>query len=182
MNKNILRQKILKQRQAMSEVEWQTKSNLICERLTSLPLFSRSNTIFAYFSFRKEADLSPLFSLNKKWAFPRCVNKTLVWHLWKPGDSLTKDKYGIQTPLESAPVVKSLSTDLIIVPTVACDRQKYRLGYGGGFYDRLLSSPQGYDVRTIGVVFDFAYIDRLPIDSWDAKLDLICTETKFSSI
>ncbi|MCC0178109.1 5-formyltetrahydrofolate cyclo-ligase [Waterburya agarophytonicola K14] len=179
MEKSILRKKILKQRQELSELKWQTKSNLICDRLISSPLFLQSNTIFAYFSFRKEVDLNPLFSLNKQWAFPRCVNKSLVWHLWQPGDSLIKDKYGIPTPLESAPIVEALSADLILIPTVACDREKYRLGYGGGFYDRLLSSSQCCGITTIGVVFDFAYLDRLPRDSWDIKLDFVCTETKF---
>ncbi len=178
MDKSVLRKQILNKRQALSKVKWQTKNQLICDRLISLSLFTQSDTIFAYFSFRKEADLSSLFSLNKKWAFPRCVDKCLIWHLWQPGEVLIKDKYGIQTPLETAPIVSSSSADLILVPTVAYDRQRYRLGYGGGFYDRLLISPQCADIPTIGIGFDFAYFTQLPVDSWDIKLDFICTETK----
>lgn len=179
MNKNILRQKILQQRQSLSELQWNTKSNLICARITDLPIFTRANTIFAYFSFRKEADLSPLFSFNKNWAFPRCIKKNLTWHLWQPGEDLTKDKYGIQVPLETAPTVSVSSAELILVPAVACDERGYRLGYGGGFYDRLLSSPQCSDITTVGIVFDFARLNRLPVDSWDIKLDYVCTETAF---
>ncbi len=104
MDKSVLRKQILNKRQALSEVKWQTKSKLICDRLISLSLFTQSDTIFAYFSFRKEADLFSLFSLNKKWAFPRCVDKCLIWHLWQPGEVLIKEKYGIQTPLEAAPI------------------------------------------------------------------------------
>ena len=177
--KNVLRKKILRQRQGLSEKEWQTKSNLICDRLISLPLFTQANTIFAYFSFRQEVDLSPLFSLNKTWAFPRCVDKSLVWHSWQPKEHLVIDKYGIKTPLETASTISVTFANLILVPTVACDRQGYRLGYGGGFYDRLLASVRGSKIYTIGITFDFALIDRLPVDSWDMKLNSICTETKF---
>ena len=178
LDKSVLRKKILKQRQALSEKEWQTKSNLICSHLISSPLFIQADTIFAYFSFRQEADLTSLFSLNKNWAFPRCVNKSLVWHLWHPGELLIKDKYGIQTPRETAPVIPASSADLILVPTVACDRKGYRLGYGGGFYDRLLASSIGSTFSTVGIVFNLAYIAQLPIDSWDIKLDFVCTENK----
>ena len=180
-SKNLLRKKILKQRQELSEKEWQSKSNLICNRLHNSSLFTRANIIFAYFSFRKEADLTSLFSLNKIWAFPRCVDKSLVWHLWKPGEELFTDKYGIEIPSKTSPIVSITSADLILIPTVACDRQRYRLGYGGGFYDRLLASFKRSEVCTIGITFDFALIKQLPIDTWDIKLDYICTETKLTS-
>ena len=180
-SKNILRKKILKERQQLSNKEWQLKSNLICDRLQNSSLFIQANIIFAYFSFRKEANLSSLFSLNKVWAFPRCIDKSLVWHLWKPGEELIIDKYGIEIPLKTAPVVSVVSADLILVPTVACDRQGYRLGYGGGFYDRLFASAKCSNVCTIGITFDFALIEQLPIDTWDMKLDYICTETKLTN-
>ena len=83
-----------------------------------------------------------------------------------------------KTPLKTAPTISVLSADLILVPTVACDLQGYRLGYGGGYYDRLLGSNLGSNIPTVGIVFDFALIDRLPVDLWDMKLDFICTETK----
>ena len=175
--KAVLRKKILQQRQALSQQEWQDNSHLICSRLQSLDLFKQAKTIFAYFSFRQEVNLNSLFSLNKKWAFPRCVNKSLVWHLWQPGEALIKDKYGIETPLEIAPTITPTLADLMLIPTVACDRQGYRLGYGGGFYDRLLSASQAATIPTIGVVFDFAYLDRLPIDPWDVKLNYVCTQS-----
>ena len=175
--KAVLRKKILQQRQGLSKQEWQINSRLICDRLQSLALFKQAETIFAYFSFRQEVDLSSLFFLNKKWAFPRCVSKSLVWHSWQPGENLIKGKYGIEIPLKTAPIVSASMADLILVPTVACDRQGARLGYGGGFYDRLLSSPQAIAIPTIGVVFDFAYLDRLPTDSWDIKLDYVCSQS-----
>ncbi len=181
LNKSRLRRKILQQTQSISTAEWQEKSSLICDRLQENDLFKEARTILTYFSFRQEADLISLFSLNKKWGFPRCVGKSLVWHAWQPGQELQTGKYGIKEPFATATVIDSSKADLILVPTVACDRQGYRLGYGGGFYDRLLSSAQGSTVTTIGIVFDFAYLVQLPIDPWDMKLNFVCTETKLDS-
>jgi 5-formyltetrahydrofolate cyclo-ligase len=174
LDKSALRRKILQQRQSLSVLEWQTKSNLICDRLKASALFQEAQTILAYFSFRQEVDLSALFGLDKKWAFPSCVGKSLVWHLWQPGDNLQLGRYGIKEPLSTATVIYPSAADLILVPTVACDRFGYRLGYGGGFYDRLLS--QYSTIPNIGIVFDFAHLDRLPRDNWDVKLDSICSE------
>ena len=177
LGKSELRRTILQQRQSISLADWQAKSELICDRLKDLSLFQEAKTILAYFSFRQEADLTPLFSLNKNWGLPRCVDKSLIWHLWRPGTSLRTGKYGIKEPHETAPIIAPQSADLILVPTVACDRRGYRLGYGGGFYDRLLSSTQCSCIPTIGIVYDFAYIPQLTIDPWDIKLDFICTES-----
>jgi 5-formyltetrahydrofolate cyclo-ligase len=202
LDKSALRQEILQQRQSLSSAQWQLKSKLICDRLKSITFFQEAQTILAYFSFRQEPDLSPLFSLDKQWAFPRCVGKSLIWHSWQFGRELNTGKYGIQEPYETATIIDPATADLILVPTVACDNQGYRLGYGGGFYDRLLSrqavypksisegasfrSPLGYsngcnqnlNVPTIGIVFDFAYGVQLARDPWDMRLNFICTETK----
>ena len=180
-NKSTLRRNFLQRRQSLSTVEWQTKSSLICDRLKEYSLFQEAQTILAYFCFRQEADLAPLFELDKRWAFPRCVGKTLVWHSWQPEDSFQLGKYGIKEPLTTAKEIDPATADLILVPTVACDRNGYRLGYGGGFYDRLLSSERCLNVPTVGIVFDSAYVAKLPIDIWDIRLDFICTETKLDS-
>lgn len=181
LDKSSLRKQILQQRQSLSPREWQSRSLLICDRLKTLSLFQEAQTILAYFSFRQEADLASLFELNKNWAFPRCVGKSLVWHSWQPGAELNQDRYGILAPCKNATIIDATTADLILVPTVACDDQGYRLGYGGGFYDRLLSIESGLNVNTIGIVFDFASGIKLPQDSWDRPLKFICTETRFTS-
>ncbi|MFE1747642.1 5-formyltetrahydrofolate cyclo-ligase [Coleofasciculus sp. H7-2] len=177
LNKLKLRRSLLKARQLMPVEEWREKSDRICTYLESSPLFTQSKTVLAYFSFRQEPDLSPLITDRRQWGFPRCVGDTLIWHLWKPGESLQKGAYGILEPHPDAPILQPTEVDLILVPSVACDVRGYRLGYGGGYYDRLLSSGEWATKLTIGIIFDFACYQELPIDNWDKSLQAVCTET-----
>ena len=156
--------------------EWREKSDRISNHLQSYPLFTQAKTILAYFSFRQEPDLSSLFSDNRKWGFPRCVGNSLSWHSWKPGEPLQKGAFGIFEPHPDLPTLNPNEVDLILIPAVACDMQGYRLGYGGGYYDRLLNSPEWQSPPTIGIVFEFAYLPQLPVQEWDMQLNGVCTE------
>lgn len=177
VNKIELRRSLIQQRRSLSPTEWRAKSDRICKQLQSFSFYQDAKTILAYFSFRQEPDLSLLFkSKDYRWGFPRCVGKSLSWHLWQPGENLIQGKFGILEPASDAPTISASEVDLILVPAVAGDGRGYRLGYGGGFYDRLLSSPQWKNIPTVGIVFEFAYFSELPADLWDVKLNYICTE------
>ncbi|WGV28852.1 5-formyltetrahydrofolate cyclo-ligase [Halotia branconii] len=178
MEKTQLRRSLLARRQSMSILEWREKSDRICAHLQTSSLFTQAKTILAYFSFRQEPDISLLFAQTKyRWGFPRCVDNSLSWHLWTSNDSLQIGTYGIVEPHPTAPILNPEEVDLILIPSVACDYQGYRLGYGGGYYDRLLVAADWQNKSTIGIVFDFAYLPELPIDPWDKPLKFVCTET-----
>jgi len=185
MEKAELRRELLKTRQSMSVAECKLHSDRICTYITTSPLFTQAKTILAYFSFKKEPDLSSLFApfddgkdtqITKRWGFPRCVGDFLCWHLYTSEDTLQKSAYGIIEPHADAPTLNPAEVDLILIPAVACDYQGYRLGYGGGYYDRLLSSTEWATKPTIGILFDFAHLPQLPIESWDQPLQNVCTE------
>lgn len=176
VNKLELRRLFLHKRQSMSLNDWQEKSDRICSHLQASSQFIQAKTILSYISFRQEPDLSKLLTA-KNWGLPRCIDKSLVWHQWQPGNATQIGMYGILEPLACAPLIKPNEVDLILVPAVACDVRGYRLGYGGGFYDRLLSSVEWKSKPTIGVVFDFAYLPQLPSEAWDIPLHSVCTET-----
>jgi len=177
MNKAELRRSLLKTRQALEPEVWRAQSDRLCENLRLCPQFVQAKTVLAYFSFRQEPDLTPLFSLAKTWGFPRCAGRALQWHKWSPNDDPPQPgAYGILDPAIDSPVLTADRVDLMLVPCVACDSRRYRLGYGGGFYDRLLSSPEWARIPTIGVVFEFARLPSLTIDEWDQPLQAICTE------
>ncbi|WP_071518345.1 5-formyltetrahydrofolate cyclo-ligase [Geitlerinema sp. PCC 9228] len=178
--KKQLRQQLIQKRRSLEPSQWRTYSDRLCDNLTNSSFYAKANTILAYFSFRNEPDLSPLFEDSSKiWGFPICVGDRLTWHRWQPGDPQVKGRYGILTPAETAPTIDPESVDLILVPAVACDQRGYRLGYGGGFYDRLFAEPPWNTIPSLGIIFDFAYLDHLPADSWDSPLSGVCTDANF---
>ncbi|MFB8796937.1 MAG: 5-formyltetrahydrofolate cyclo-ligase [Microcoleus sp.] len=177
LNKTELRRSLLQTRKSLSPEAWREKSDRICNHLQNSPLFTQAKTVLSYFSCRQEPDLSLLFTTPKKWGFPRCVGKDLSWHIWQPGDALHTGIYGILEPLPDAPKIDHSEVDLILVPAVGCDLRGYRLGYGGGYYDRMLSKAEWESKVAIGMIFEFASIAQLPVDSWDQPLHGICTES-----
>jgi 5-formyltetrahydrofolate cyclo-ligase len=179
--KKPLRRALLLQRQVMPQNRWQALSAALRDRLQTLPEWHQARIVFAYVSHRLEPDILPLAKTEvgqrKVWALPRCQGDDLVWHRWEPGDPLMPGSYGVQEPRHDAPIIAPSAADLLLLPCVGGDRLGYRLGYGGGYYDRLFADlqPKAY---TIGLCFDFAMLDTLPIDPWDRRLDGFCTETQ----
>ncbi|MBD2105094.1 5-formyltetrahydrofolate cyclo-ligase [Leptolyngbya sp. FACHB-261] len=177
-NKASLRRQFLTARLALSAEIWDARTASVCERLRAWPCFQNARTVLAYTSFRREPDLSSLWqqSTEKTWAFPRCVGKSLSWHQLLPGALFERGQYGIWEPTSSWPSLDLREADLLLIPALACDHRGYRLGYGGGFYDRLLMQLDLTGLLTAGIVFHEAWVDTLPIAVWDRPLQTICTD------
>ena len=97
----------------------------------------------------------------------------LVFRAWKPGDALVAAAFGTRVPSDDAPV---LTPELLLVPMLAFDDRGYRLGYGGGFYDRSLAGLKS--PIAVGCAYDAQRVDDLPVDDHDRRLDWIVTETR----
>ncbi len=181
--KNRLRRQLLQQRQALSSALWREQSEQICCHLENSAQFQQARRVLSYCSHRQEPDLSYLLArTDKRWGLPRCLGKDLIWHRWEPPQALITGAYGILEPSADLSLLEPTDVDLMLVPSLGVDRSGYRLGYGGGYYDRLRANPLWRDVPTIGIVFDFGYVDVLPIDPWDLPLDGICTELGVSTL
>jgi 5-formyltetrahydrofolate cyclo-ligase len=110
----------------------------------------------------------------------------LLFRKWTPGDPTVPAGFGTREP---PPANSRIEPDLLLVPLLAFDRQGYRLGYGGGYYDRTLralrarppSPGQAKAVRAIGVAFDEQEIDAVPHLDYDETLDGILTPTGLRS-
>ena len=93
---------------------------------------------------------------------------------WKKNNVLFVNEFGILEPAQTLAKVP----DVMLVPMLAFDKRKYRLGHGKGFYDRYLNKylKKFKNILTVGVAFSFQKHHKLPINRTDVKLDLIITE------
>ena len=101
-------------------------------------------------------------------------NSQMNFFPWKKNQVLFINKFGVLEPTKT----KVYVPDVIIVPVLSYDKEKYRLGYGKGFYDRYLNKylKKFDNILTVGVAFSFQKHHKLPIDKNDIKLDDILTE------
>ena len=115
------------------------------------------------------------FMKNKNILLPAIERKNnMNFYLWKKNQPLFVNKFGMLEPEKT-----SIKTpNLILVPILAFDKHKYRLGYGKGFYDRYLNKflDKFKDILTVGVAFSFQKYHKLPRDKKDVRLDHILTE------
>ena len=101
-------------------------------------------------------------------------NQPLAFRVWREGDAMAEGPYGIREPLESAPAI---TPQVLLVPLLAFDREGYRLGYGGGFYDRCLALlREGGPVTAVGAAWSAQEVPAVPHDQHDQPLDWMLTE------
>lgn len=154
------------------------------ERLSShlLAALSRISTravVAGYYPINSEIDVRPaLHAIERSGyalALPRVVaaENPLVFHQWAMDDPLVKGPYQVQEPANDAPVVEP---DVVLVPLLAYDREGFRLGYGGGYYDRTLDGlRRRKGIYAIGVAYEQQLVNAVPRDQYDQRLDMIVT-------
>ena len=140
----------------------------------------QNRIVSAFHSFGTEISTFELFDklVAEGWttALPVVVakNTPLLFRQWAPGNALVLGRWDIQIPADAAPEVEP---DVLLVPMLAFDRKGYRMGYGGGFYDRTLAKLRTLKKMTaIGIAYAGQEIDMVPHDDHDQRLDWIMTE------
>jgi 5-formyltetrahydrofolate cyclo-ligase len=136
--------------------------------------------VSGFWPMRSEIDVRPLLTLlhgaGRRIALPTITGKDrpLVFHAWQPGDTLAKGPFDTAAPLGDAP---ALAPDILLVPLLAFDRARHRLGYGGGFYDRTLEALRTLKpIMAVGIAYAAQEIDAVPAEPWDQRLDAVLTE------
>lgn len=137
-------------------------------------------TVSCFSTFGDELDTAPLIkALIRKGcrlALPVVVGRAqpLVFRRWTPGDPMGTGHFGIREPLPSA---SEVHPRVFLVPLLAFDRQGYRVGYGGGFYDRSLQKARAEGrVAAIGLAFASQQVGLVPRDRYDQPVDFVLTE------
>ena len=99
----------------------------------------------------------------------------LAFRRWLPGDALVPAGFGTSVPDPSLP---EGTPDILLVPLLAFDARGFRLGHGGGYYDRTIAALRGSGrpVRAVGVAFACQEMERVPVEDFDQRLDAVATE------
>ena len=141
----------------------------------------RGKIIGGYYPYNYEIDvlkiLEKLEKLNYLIALPKIKkNFQMDFFRWSVKDPLSINKYGIPEPVSS----KSDYPDVLLVPIVAYDKNLFRIGYGGGFYDRYINKiNRRKKITTIGLAYSFQEVKKISLNKYDVKLDFIVTEKGF---
>ena len=180
MSKKLLRKKLIFIRKKKFR-KFQNTETKILDLIKNIKF--KIKTIGGYYPINYEFDCLPVL---KKFAEKNFLislpvisaSNQMNFFNWSSDAHLKINSMGIPEPVSK----KIVYPDLILVPLVGFDKNKFRLGYGGGYYDRYIEKVDKFKkFKTIGLSFSFQEIKKLPVNKFDKKLDFIITENKIYS-
>lgn len=188
MNKKTLRQKMLQKRSHLTIDEINIRSKTISNSLYETEYYKNAETIMTFLSFQSEVNtryiVEDSIGLGKSIVVPITIPETKELKISKLFDysELEIGHYNILTPKkEFLRFTDPRTIDLILVPGLIFAKDGYRIGYGGGYYDRFLSKLDP-SVTKIGIGFDLQVQDKVPTDKYDVPVDFILTEKRLIKI
>lgn len=159
------------------------KKGLICEISEKIcihlnEIFKNAKNIMLFYPFGSELNILPVMEANrdKNFYLPKCMEKELIVVPYKTGDTLVLNKYNIKEP-DTEPVLDIEILDIIVTPALCADKNCYRLGYGGGYYDRFFANKK-LRAQKIVIVPDEMLVEKLPCEEYDIKCDMVVTESE----
>ena len=181
--KRTLRSAMLAWRAELGEDERRAAGDGLCASFLRERPFETPAVVSGFWPMKDELDIRPLmielFNEGCQLALPVVVGKgkPLIFRAWRPGDALEPGVFGTLHPSPRREVVEP---DALIVPLLACDQDGWRLGYGGGFYDRTLRGLRQHKaVTAIGVAFDAQLVaEAVPHGPDDERLDWLLTDRR----
>ena len=183
--KKEFRKKVINLRKEKDKDFIKHNSDIITDKLLNLDCIKNAKNIMLYLDFNNEVStdslIKKLLNLGKIVSSPITLKeerKLIPSQITDLKNGIQYGAYNIREPKpECSPAINIKDLDVIIVPAVAYDKNCYRLGYGGGFYDRFLENLR-QDAVTIGIAFDLQIFDEVPKEAHDAQLDYIVTESR----
>lgn len=181
--KRDIRKRIQNKRNSLPIWDRKKRSKIIAEKFFGTAYYNNSNNILIFYPFRSEIDVTIIIRQaleNKKnIILPRIHDQELkLFYVDNLKKQLERGAYGIMEPIIGlCRPAKISDIDLVVVPGISFDKNLNRLGYGGGYYDKLLLHiPEG--VKKIALCFDIQVVDSIPVSEHDIKVDILITDTK----
>jgi len=182
-SKETLRRKFLKKRLSHEDIEIQKKGAVIEKNfLRFLQRYPSIHTVALYAQHKKEVPTQALFEKLRQRkicvVYPKVNPQTRNMDFFEVKNlkSLKPASYSILEPTGKMGKVHPSDIDAFVVPAIAFDHTGHRLGYGKGYYDRLLG--QNTQAKTIGLAFEFQMVKTLPKNTWDRAVNVVITEKK----
>ena len=161
-------------KQRMTPQDIAKRSMTLCRMVLETEAYRRAKTIYGYLPFNQEVDLHALLQEaldeGKQVALPKCYGRDMRFILVQDLSDIRHSAFGVPEPAADGPAAAD-KAGLVIVPGLVFDRRGYRIGYGGGYYDRFLSLEP--DHPTIGLCYDFQLVDQLEPDAHDIPVDIV---------
>ena len=177
--KKELRAEALLRRKAAFEHQGPEASRKIAAQGLDFLGLKADAVVSGFAAIRDEINPAPLMTWLQAEGFRLALpvmqgrDKPLLMRSWSPGDAMAPAAWGIAEPLDDKPTVEP---DVVLVPLLAFDERGYRLGYGGGFYDRTLKRLRKLKpIVAVGLAYDEQKVDAVPAESYDEKLDWVLT-------
>ena len=170
-DKSALRRALRSARDRLTDEQRHLACQSARKHLDNWRIWQSARVIASYLPHQSEFDPSGLLAhrcSGSQVVCPRVVGTTLRFHLWQEGDATETTIGGVLQPVASAEPVSIESIDLFITPLLGCGRTGMRLGYGGGFYDRLFVTARGF---RLGVGYAQQHIDDWQAEPHDKRLD-----------
>lgn len=180
MLREVIRDKMRRRRSKLTDDEVREKSAVIKERLFCDEDFKNAKTVMMYTSAFKEPRTMPIIKKlledGKKVVLPISMtsNHTIVPTYLDDVSDLKAGAYGILEPSVIKEVEPS-DIEVVVVPGIAFDAHKSRIGFGKGYYDKFLMNLQA---KKIALCYDFQIVDCLPVTDFDVPMDLIISEER----
>lgn len=174
MDKTALRKQIREKKRAMTPEQIQQASCDLAEQFLRSPQYQAASTIYGYLPYNQEVRTVPMLEQalrdGKRVAVPKVYGDEMKFIYLTDLNQVEKGYSGIPEPILDEPVADD-KTALVLMPGLAFDHEGHRIGYGGGFYDKFLSSEPGHP--TLALCYDFQMLPHLETEEFDMPVDCV---------
>ena len=179
-SKKEIRSKVKQFRKKASSEEISYNSECICNTFLALEEYRNASIVFAYMDCKNEVQtkkvIEQCWKEGKKVAVPKVFGESMKYYLINSYADLEDGYYGIREPKHEYLQEIECEEGLMILPGVAFDELRHRVGYAGGFYDRYLEAHP--NMKKIAFAFEFQVFPQVPFENFDIKPEIIITEKR----